>query len=118
MTDLKALEYLEQFPAGARANLQQKYPGSPPEAIDFLEKILVFNPYYRISLQDCLEHPLFARVRNPQREEIYGQPVVLEFERMDLTRDRLRELIVAECQHYKDLKTQQAQPTQQPDEQQ
>lgn len=95
---------MEQFPPGARANLQQKYPGSPPEAIDFLEKILIFNPYYRISLEQCLEHPLFTRVRNPEKEAIVGQPVVLEFERLELNRDRLRSLMLAECQHYKDLR--------------
>ena len=105
MTDLKALEYLEQFPPSPRAILQQKYPGSPPESIDFLEKILVFNPYFRISLQQCLEHPLFTRLRNPEKEAIVGQPVTLEFERLDLNKDRLRELILAECQHYKDLAT-------------
>ena len=69
-----------------------------------MEKILVFNPYFRISLQQCLEHPLFARVRNPEKEAIVGQPVVLEFERMELNKERLRELILAECQHYKDLR--------------
>lgn len=104
VTDLKALEYLEQFPGNPRANLQQKYPGSPPEAIDFLEKILIFNPYYRISLQQCLEHPLFTAMRNAEKENLVGQPVVLEFERDELNRERLRELLVAECQHYKDIR--------------
>lgn len=101
---MKALEYLEQFPANPRANLQQKYPGSPPEAIDFLEKILIFNPYFRISLQQCLEHPLFSAIRNTEKEAIVGQPVVLEFERMELNRERLRELILTECQHYRDIR--------------
>ena len=105
VTDLKALEYLEQFPGNPRANLQQKYPGSPPEAIDFLEKILIFNPYYRISLQQCLEHPLFSAMRNAEKEAIVGQPVVLDFETLELNRERLRELILAECQHYRDLRT-------------
>ena len=63
MTDQKALEYLNTFQNLPRENLQAKYPGSPPEAIDFLEKILVFNPYFRTSLADCLDHPLFKNVR-------------------------------------------------------
>ena len=58
---------------------------------------MVFNPYYRISLQQCLEHPMFAAMRNAEKEAIVGQPVVLEFERMELNRERLRELIIAEC---------------------
>ena len=44
-------------------DLSQKYPGAPPEAVDFLYKILVFNPYFRIPLKDALEHPLFDEVR-------------------------------------------------------
>ena len=65
---------------------------------------MIFNPYYRISLEQCLEHPLFSRVRNPEKEAIVGQPVVLEFERLDLNRDRLRQLMLAECQHYRDIR--------------
>ena len=72
VTDLKALEYLEQFPPNPRADLKKKYPGSSDVAIDFLEKVLVFNPYYRSSLETCLEHPLFAQVRNLEKEAIIG----------------------------------------------
>ena len=43
-------------------------------------------------------------MRNTEKEAIVGQPVVLEFERMELNRERLRELIVAECQHYRDIR--------------
>ena len=50
VTDLKALEYLEQFPDAPRADIKTKYPGSSAESIDFLEKVLVFNPYYRMKL--------------------------------------------------------------------
>lgn len=48
VTDSKALEYLESFPLRPRVDLKKMYPGATEEAIDFLDKILVFNPYYRI----------------------------------------------------------------------
>jgi len=51
VTDTKALEYLEQFQPNPKAELKVKYPGASPEAIDFLEKVLVFNPYFRLDLQ-------------------------------------------------------------------
>ena len=47
---------------------------------------------------------MFSAMRNPEKEAIVGQPVVLEFERMELNREKLRELIVAECQHYRDIR--------------
>lgn len=45
--------------------MQMKYPGAPPQAIDFLNKILIFNPYFRMSLEDSLSHPFFDNVRRP-----------------------------------------------------
>lgn len=50
VTDQKALEYLDSFPFQERVNMKYKYPGAPEEAIEFLNKILVFNPYFRMSL--------------------------------------------------------------------
>jgi mitogen-activated protein kinase 1/3 len=54
VTDHKALEYLESFPWTGRVDLTLKYPGAPGEAIDFLNRILVFNPYFRMSLEAAL----------------------------------------------------------------
>jgi len=65
VTDQKAIEYLDSFPYNEKADLSLKYPGAPKEAIDFLDKILVFNPYFRMSLEDALAHTLFDNVRKP-----------------------------------------------------
>jgi hypothetical protein len=63
--------------------------------------VLVFNPYFRIGLQEAIEHPLFSQVRNIEKENIKGAPVTLTFENDDLTKDRLRELILRECSHFR-----------------
>ena len=63
VTDQKAIEYLDSFPYIDRIDLMKKYPGAPIEAIDFLYKILVFNPYFRMSLEDALNHSMFENVR-------------------------------------------------------
>jgi mitogen-activated protein kinase 1/3 len=44
------------------------YPGAGEEAIDLLHKILVFNPYFRLSMDECLEHPFFKKVRKIDKE--------------------------------------------------
>ena len=82
VTDQKALEYLDSFPKQNRIDLSIMYPGAPGEAIDFLNKILVFNPYFRMNLEDALQHPLFDNVRRPQSENYKGKPIELEFEKM------------------------------------
>jgi mitogen-activated protein kinase 1/3 len=96
VTDQKALEYLESFPWTDKADLSYKYPGAPKEAIDFLNKILIFNPYFRMSLVDALNHKMFDNVRRPQAEAYTGKPIELEFEKMDLDKTKLRELFLKE----------------------
>jgi mitogen-activated protein kinase 1/3 len=86
---------LETFKNTDRIDLKQKYPGASAEAIDFLNRVLVFNPYFRISMKDCFEHPLFAQVRDLSKEKIPAVPISFEFEKEeDLHRERLRELIL------------------------
>jgi serine/threonine protein kinase len=44
------------------------YPGAGDEAIDLLHRILVFNPYFRINIDECLEHPFFNKLRKEDKE--------------------------------------------------
>jgi len=81
--------------------LSSKYPGASSEALDFLSRVLVFNPYFRISLQECLDHPLFSQVRNIEKEKIPTSAILLEFEKEELNRDKLRQLILQETSYFK-----------------
>jgi len=40
-------------------DLAQRYPAAGEEAIDLLGKMLLFNPYFRITVEDAIEHPFF-----------------------------------------------------------
>ena len=79
VTDQKALDYLDTFNKVPRLDLAKKYPGAPPEAIDFLDSILQFNPYFRISLQDAIQHEIFDSVRS-NAENCIGKPIDEDFE--------------------------------------
>ena len=96
LTDEKALEYLKSFSYVGRMDLQSKYPGATKEAVDFLNKALVLNPFFRISLDEAIKHPLFDQVRNKDAEQIQGGCVSLEFEKMKLDKGILRELFIEE----------------------
>ena len=80
------------------------YPGATDEALDFLQKTLTFNPYFRITLEESFNHPFFTKVRKEEKERFHGVPVTLEFEKMDLNRDTLRQLFLEEVNHYKNAK--------------
>lgn len=63
LTDQKALQYVKSFPPKERQDLKEKYPATSPEGIDLLQRLLVFNPFFRPTVQECLEHPYFMSVR-------------------------------------------------------
>jgi serine/threonine protein kinase len=56
------------------------YPAAGPEAIDLLNKILVFNPFFRITLEECLAHPFFKKMRKPEKELEAKEEMNFEFE--------------------------------------
>ena len=79
------------------------YKGCGDEAIDFLEKILQFNPFFRISINECLEHPLFEEVRKKDKELVAEEAIKFDFEKELLDRDRLRELFLEEIDYFKSI---------------
>ena len=93
LSDDKALEYLRSFPQKQKTDFKTMFPVAPPEAIDFMEKTLKFNPDQRISIDECLKHPLFAEVRQQEKEKSLGNKITFDFEDEEInTEDRLREL--------------------------
>lgn len=112
LTDLKAQSYLKSFLARPRTDLKLRYPAAKDEAIDLLHKILVFNPYFRPSMQECLDHPYFKQVRQLHLESKTPFEVQLEADKAQIINDNnddadfqaLRELFVQESLHFKELR--------------
>ena len=63
-----ALAYLQNLPKAEKKNFKDLYPFPGDEAIDLLNKMFQFNPYKRINLNDCFEHPFVAEVRDKRKE--------------------------------------------------
>ena len=94
VTDAKAIGYLKSFNAQPRLNFDEKYPGATSDGVDLLNRMLQLNPYFRISVDEALNHPFFQRVRKPHKEKESNVQITLDFEADNLDRNRLRELFV------------------------
>jgi len=80
VSDEKAIKYLSSFKKGAREDLSKRFKGASPEAVDLLDKMLQFNPFFRIKVDDSLEHPFFKNVRKAHKECNASGPVGIDFE--------------------------------------
>lgn len=105
VTDAKALEYLKSFSPRPRIDLKTRYPAASDDAIDLLNKMLVFNPFYRITVDECLNHRWLGPVRDKSLETIEPEEITLDFESdKNLDEKKLRALFMEEIKYYKKLK--------------
>jgi mitogen-activated protein kinase 1/3 len=60
------------MPEIRRKDLSKIYPGASVESIDLLNKMLIFNPCHRATIDQCLDHIFFADIRKKLLPERIG----------------------------------------------
>eukprot|EP00921_Rhytidocystis_pertsovi_P015753 GHVQ01024992.1.p1 GENE.GHVQ01024992.1~~GHVQ01024992.1.p1 ORF type:complete len:233 (+),score=19.97 GHVQ01024992.1:1340-2038(+) len=96
-----AKRYIRIFHPREGINLQHRFPAASPEGVDLLQKMLVFNPNKRISIEDSLAHSLFRDIRNPALETTAGDRVQLPFDDwQNMDEPQLRHAFLREIQRY------------------
>ncbi|PKI35968.1 hypothetical protein CRG98_043650 [Punica granatum] len=80
----------------------KKFPNADPLALRLLERLLEFDPRYRITAEEALAHPYFRGLANVDSEPSMKPISKFEFafERRKLTKDDVRELIYREILEY------------------
>uniref|UniRef100_A0A4W3GJW3 Mitogen-activated protein kinase 15 n=1 Tax=Callorhinchus milii TaxID=7868 RepID=A0A4W3GJW3_CALMI len=64
--------------SGTRSTLDELLPKTtPPDALDLLKKLLVFNPEKRLTSEEALEHPYVSKFHNPAKEPALTRDVLL-----------------------------------------
>ncbi len=106
VTEPKKVAELRALPKIKRLNFSSRYPAAAPEAIDLLNKMLVFSPLKRLTVEQCLEHPYFTGVRNKATEAVAQGMLSFDFEDdTDLDEEKLRGLLREELDFYHKLRT-------------
>ena len=62
---------------------------------------MIFNPYFRISVDEALTHPFFKKVRKTEKEVSAANEVQIEFEKEHLDKKKLRQLFLEEIAIFK-----------------
>eukprot|EP00729_Bicosta_minor_P004989 gene4989-9272_t len=97
---LKAQQYLRSLKKITAIPLARLYPNATAPAIDLLERMLLFDPEKRISMEDALAHPFLAKYHKPE-DEPNCAPFDFEFEKQKLsTQSDLKKCILAEIETY------------------
>mmetsp|Transcript_4843 Transcript_4843/g.9053 ORF Transcript_4843/g.9053 Transcript_4843/m.9053 type:complete len:343 (-) Transcript_4843:549-1577(-) len=87
-----AARFIDNLREKPKVELKERIPNATPMAIDLLSGMLVFNPYKRFSIKQCLEHPYFSDIFDISDLEV-TDPVDWTSEEQDRTiQDVEREL--------------------------
>ncbi|CAI8589298.1 unnamed protein product [Vicia faba] len=85
--------YLRQLPRFGKQNLSAKFPLMSVEPLDLLEKMLIFDPDKRITVDEALCHPYLSSLHDINDEPVIPMPFSFDFEQPSCTIDHIKELI-------------------------
>lgn len=88
-----ARRYVKQLPQFPRQHFPAIFPNLSPLALDLLEKMLVFDPEQRITVDEALCHPYFSVLHEINAEPVCSRPFSYDFEQPSMTEENVKELI-------------------------
>eukprot|EP01051_Picozoa_sp_SAG22_P006982 SAG22_NODE_476_length_9995_cov_9.488480_4_plen_279_part_00 len=72
-----AVTMIESLPIVKPRTVKELYPQAPPDAVDLIEKMLLFNPDTRMSANEAMGHPYVAKFHDPANEPTLDKPVAI-----------------------------------------
>ncbi|KAH1130119.1 hypothetical protein J1N35_001497 [Gossypium stocksii] len=91
-----ARRYVRQLPRYPRQNFSVRFPNTSPGAVDLLERMLIFDPHRRITVDEALCHPYLAPLHDINEEPVCSRPFSFDFEQPSFTEENIKELIYRE----------------------
>ncbi|KAH6777541.1 MAP kinase 4 [Perilla frutescens var. hirtella] len=88
-----ARRYIKQLPQFPKQHFPAIFPNMSPLALDLLEKMLVFDPEQRITVDEALCHPYFSVLHEINAEPVCSRPFSYDFEQPSMTEENVKELI-------------------------
>jgi p38 MAP kinase len=96
-----ARRYVQSLPQRRGTPMEALVPGASPPAIDLLKKMLEFDTLARWNVDQCLAHPYFQGLHDPNDEPTSATVFDSSFDAVGYTAERIRDLTMTELLSYK-----------------
>ncbi|XP_061350330.1 mitogen-activated protein kinase homolog MMK2-like isoform X2 [Gastrolobium bilobum] len=88
-----ARRYVRQLPQYPKQQFAARFPNMSPGSVDLLEKMLIFDPNRRITVEEALCHQYLAPLHDINEEPVCPRPFSFDFEQPSFTEEDIKELI-------------------------
>ncbi|KAF7303312.1 Mitogen-activated protein kinase [Mycena kentingensis (nom. inval.)] len=104
ITSRRSRDYIRALPIRKRRPFPTLFPQASPDAIDFLQKTLTFDPKKRMTVDQALGHAYLSAYHDPDDEPTVTplSPSYFQFDmhKEDLTKDQLKVLLYEEVKSF------------------
>mmetsp|Transcript_21564 Transcript_21564/g.56011 ORF Transcript_21564/g.56011 Transcript_21564/m.56011 type:complete len:109 (-) Transcript_21564:167-493(-) len=101
VTNEKARNYLKTMKPKPRKNFAQMFPNASPLALRLLQRMLVFDPRERCTVDEALDHPYLAALHDPDDEPASHTAFDFDWEKDEhLDEHMYRRLVADEIRFY------------------
>ncbi|THD27019.1 Mitogen-activated protein kinase [Fasciola gigantica] len=102
IVNTNARRFVEKFKNSPGKALKDVYPTADAKAIDLLGKLLNFNPFTRITVEEALAHPYLECYYDPNDEPVAEKPFSFAEELDNCPIAQLKEMIHHEVNQFKE----------------
>ncbi|KAL1355776.1 hypothetical protein HN51_007763 [Arachis hypogaea] len=92
-----AKRYVRQLPQCRKQKFSARFPNMSADALDLLEKMLIFDPNKRITVDEALSHPYLSSLHDINDEPVGPRPFSFDFEHPSYTVEHMKDLIWREA---------------------
>lgn len=91
-----AKKYIKKMGKQEKKSLKNMFKKANPLCLNLLEKMLVFNPNKRLTVEECLNHQYFNELHNPDDEPRSKAPFDWSIDDFNPTKDLLQNKVYEE----------------------
>ena len=93
ITEPKIKNFVNRLAKRTKQSFNLMFSNANPVALDLLGKMLTFSPKKRYTVEQCISHPYFEGLHDPEQEPTADSTFDFRFEKESLSKEKLRNMI-------------------------
>ena len=100
ITEPKIKNFVNRLAKRTKQSFNLMFSNANPVALDLLGKMLTFSPKKRYTVEQCISHPYFEGLHDPEQEPTADSTFDFSFDKDSLTKEKLRSMIYEQSMRF------------------